>query len=431
MKLFFLSTLMLFINPAFSQDDVKIEVSIGEKLPMAMRLPLDLGYEYLKVENTLIDPNDVATIIAPQGTKIEIAENSFVNAKGEKVESKIKISVREAIEPSDIILSSLHTITTDNQILQSKGMIEVKATSENQEVFLAKNKELKVTMTVDFEDGYQFYEGLEKNEGLKWTSPAPIERQDDELIERILLLRRGKCGYRSTIMYPKITHTMNAKTLESVTVHFVDGIETFYGESYIPKVGRKAGLSKEQAKVIEGWFERDYVRAQSLLPRGEHDKNSASLRMEIDIQKAKLLFGENASYMDPEVVNVFYMKNLGWANIDRLAKFQNAEKMKLMVDQNGHESIDSLQLTLVVPSANAFIPGSKKEDGKYAFTSDDSQSEILMPKDEKAFIVAIGTKAGQKFFDLKEIKLGENEIEYLNLRPHEAREIVQKVKQTF
>jgi len=431
MKLLLLLILAIAVFPAYTQNDIRIETTYSQNRPKALSMPLDLGYDFLKTDSHIIQPSLSSYIVAPQGTRIEFAENSFVNQNGDLVESKIKISVKEAIEPSDIVLSSLTTMTSSGEILQTKGMIEVKATSEGEEVFLAKNKAMKILMPVGFEDGYQYYEGVDKGDEVKWTNPKLIERQDDELVKRVMAMRRGSCGRRPAIMYAKVGQELEGRELKSVTVHFKEGPTKFLKESYLIKDGKKAGLTKDQAETVEQWFLRNRMVARELTPYGEYGKDVDKLKMVIDIEKAKLLFRQNAAYIDPEMVNIFEMKNLGWANIDRLAKFPEAEKMKLMVEQKTISEVDSLNLTLVVPSANVFIPGSIKEDGNYAFNSGPNQSEISMPKNEKAFIVAIASKDGQKYFDLKEISLGQNEIESLNLRAAGSREIAIAVKNTF
>ncbi|MFT4603256.1 MAG: hypothetical protein ACI857_003444, partial [Arenicella sp.] len=408
MKSFFLLNFILFAYPVFSQNDIRVEYVTSESRADAQRLPLELGYEYLKLDVTFINPQEKISIIAPQGTKIEFAENSFVDKEGNEVTSRIRIQVKEAIEPADIILSSLHTVTSDGKTLQSKGMVEVTATSNGKEVFLANNKTMTLSMPVGFEEGYSYYQGVDEGDGVKWIEPQAISQTDDELERRVeAYYRRGGCGNRSRLYTPKIDQTMKDSLLETITVYFKNGKEQFLRSSYQPKLGRKAGLTKDQALVLKRWFSSSNVRAYQLAPYGRYTNDTKNLRMNIDLAKASLLFGMDARYIDPELANVFEMKKLGWANIDRLAKFPDAEKMRFVVAQNKIKEMDSLHLTLVVPSANIFIPAYQKEDGNYAFTFGEFQDSVLMPRNELAYIVALGKKGEQDYFELKEVRFGE------------------------
>jgi hypothetical protein len=429
--LLILLNLVAILSFGQRQEDIIIEATIVEKSSNVPFPPSYLGYEFLKSDDHLVSANQPVSIVAPQGTRIVFAKNSFVNDKGEQIESNIKISVIESIDPADIVLSSLYTVTDENQLLQTKGMVEIRATSEGEEVYLAKDKSIEVTMPVGFEEGYQYYEGEVVGEELNWTNPTPIVRQDDALLRRLITMRRGGCGNRSYVMYPKVEFKMKDSLLNEVTVYFIKGSEKFYRDTYNEKQGRKAGLTKDQSSIVKAWFRRNQVYAKQLAPRGEFDKNADKLKMLIDTEKARLLYGRELTFVDPDVLNVFEMKKLGWANIDRLAKFPNAEKMKLEVEQKVIAKIDSFNLMLVVPSANVFIPGRLNSKGNYAFSSGDANDGLLMPPNEKAYLVAIGTKNGQKYFDLKEIRLGAIEVETLQLMPTKHLEIVNRVKSAF
>lgn len=110
------------------------------------------------------------TIICAEKTKITIKANSFVSAQsGNPVSGKIKISVKEYYTISDIILGRLST-TSDGKLLETGGMLNIAATSNQEKCDLKKGKSIEIGFPRKKEkEGMQLFYGKWKNDEMNWT----------------------------------------------------------------------------------------------------------------------------------------------------------------------------------------------------------------------------------------------------------------------
>lgn len=98
-------------------------------------------------------------LVCKQGTKLTISANSFSTSKGELINGKIKIVMREYYDYDDMIKAKL-TTTSNGRQLVSGGMFNIGAKSENQEAFVTKGSSVKVFMpTNTFDENMQLFTG--------------------------------------------------------------------------------------------------------------------------------------------------------------------------------------------------------------------------------------------------------------------------------
>lgn len=80
-----------------------------------------------------INPNEGDTLITRQGIEVTIAPRSF---KTNKFATPINIHIREFTNKDHFIKSGLMTMTTDNRLLESRGMVNISALQEGDSVHL-------------------------------------------------------------------------------------------------------------------------------------------------------------------------------------------------------------------------------------------------------------------------------------------------------
>lgn len=102
------------------------------------------------------------TLSLENGTTIEIPANAFVDANGNAINSEVNISYREFHTAADILVSGIPMKASHNGIdgdMQTAGMFEINASSNNQEVFVAEGKNIGVNMATNVDgDNYDFWE---------------------------------------------------------------------------------------------------------------------------------------------------------------------------------------------------------------------------------------------------------------------------------
>ena len=76
------------------------------------------------------------TLIGAKGTRIHFTSNSFKNSGGSLITSgNIEIKLIETPKATDMILNSVSTLSTQNELLQSGGSINIQATQNGQRVY--------------------------------------------------------------------------------------------------------------------------------------------------------------------------------------------------------------------------------------------------------------------------------------------------------
>jgi TonB family protein len=121
-----------------------------------------------------IPSNKDTTIICKEGTMIKIKANSFISEKNEKSKNKrINFLVTEYCKTSDILLSNLST-TSNGQLLETEGMVHIKANINNQPLKLLKGKTIEINFpTKKKENDMQLFSGSwEDNKHIDWTAQS-------------------------------------------------------------------------------------------------------------------------------------------------------------------------------------------------------------------------------------------------------------------
>ncbi|MGK7389383.1 MAG: hypothetical protein ACNS60_03505 [Candidatus Cyclobacteriaceae bacterium M2_1C_046] len=91
----------------------------------------------------VISPQPDTVITGAQGTKIYIKANSFRFKDGQEVQQPINLSLKEIYSKSEMVLNNL-TTTSDGQLLESSGMINLGAKSEGKELELKDNETIRL-----------------------------------------------------------------------------------------------------------------------------------------------------------------------------------------------------------------------------------------------------------------------------------------------
>ena len=121
-----------------------------------------------------IASNKDTTIICKEGTMIKIKANSFISEKNEKSKNKrINFLVTEYYKTSDILLSNLST-TSNGQLIETEGMVHIKANINNQPLKLLKGKTIEINFpTKKKENDMQLFSGSwEDNKHIDWTAQS-------------------------------------------------------------------------------------------------------------------------------------------------------------------------------------------------------------------------------------------------------------------
>lgn len=140
-----------------------------------------------------IDPGENHIVKGKEGTQVIIPKNGFVRADGTEA-INVRVEIREFYSVASCLKSKISTVCGD-KILESGGMVEIKAFDENdREMLIAGDNNPKISFKNEAEkqEGMQLFYGVVENGIMNW-SETPAENK----VGRI----STKCGNIGSFVY--------------------------------------------------------------------------------------------------------------------------------------------------------------------------------------------------------------------------------------
>jgi hypothetical protein len=320
-----------------------------------------------------IEPNRDTTLIGENGTVLRIYKNSFVDENGNEINAPIKIELKEALNPIDIVNANL-TTTSNGKLLQTGGMIYLDAKCGNKSLRIAENCSIGVIVPNEkIESDMKIFKGEKTNDGINWIEPKSTLNEEVQELEKL----KEK---------PKKVKSINE--IEAI-FDFVDSDTT----------------GKHQAQVDEA------------VAIGVPDFGQFTAEL---TEK-----GQNYFLVDYSTSYIFELKSLGWANIDRLYSDPRTQLVELDTKITNSKDFDRIYITMVI--SKMYLPGYQKKDGGFSFTHGDNEKPQL-PVGEKAMIFATAYKGNVPHFDLITTSIKKKETLTLNLKETTKEELKTTLK---
>jgi len=162
------SALLLFLTFAIScSENAPKQTEATENVFTTQNLPTQV-FE-------ITNENDTS-ITGKNGTKISIPKNSFVDKNGNAVKGEISFELKEALTLADMVMGNLTTLS-NGKILQTGGMIYTNATANGENLLIATNKALQISVPANNKnDSMLIFEGEvnPENQSINWVNPKDI-----------------------------------------------------------------------------------------------------------------------------------------------------------------------------------------------------------------------------------------------------------------
>ena len=399
------------------------------------------------------------------GTRISIPSNCFIQKDGREVEGKIDIELKEFFTTPSLLLANLPTVSEFDRLI-SDGVLYINATVNGKPLKMKYGKSIYVEMPTPKRDGkmWIYYGEHDKNGNLKWVAHS---RQLNKLIPVPLESLRFEEANLPDDLYKELTDKKYENTLVA-TREFEERL--FYIQHFCDVHGKRIrpileyyfrNLNSNMADIdhklhryfkslieVEPYQEGEYVKElnamserfknyyEEILDRPadltayRQGLNETEVFTLLTAQVGKKKAGEllqlykvqqgfvhqrsdnaNRKPYDPEdntSKNTFFVYQTGWINIDRHHNGQGP-KTNLTVKVMGqkHRQPD-LSVYLVFKDYRMILPLSQVNDETFSIN--------WIPKDEEAYLLALGYKDKQPYIDLTEIVTGQNNVEHLSMR---------------
>ncbi|MFT6747290.1 MAG: hypothetical protein ACJAZ2_001640 [Glaciecola sp.] len=242
-----------------------------------------------------VNTNKATELIGVKGTRIRFPKNSFKLPHGD---SLVEVTFREYTTKEDALFANLSTITPNGQLIESKGMVHIKARVNGKPVRLKRGKQIEILFEKRKEgDSTQVFYGQRFENGVTWTAGnKPTKCQTKIIYQDILIGGDIVSGYSETC------GQVNGTKL--ITTFLIDG--TLIERSM--KLGEEyADMSDPMRSSRLGWIncDRFYKSAQEKIDFVIKSKNDSNLRV-------FLVFNDINSIMpySYQQNNEYYFKNV-------------------------------------------------------------------------------------------------------------------------
>lgn len=319
-----------------------------------------------------VDAGDDVIIKGDGGTRIRITKNTFVDSAGEIVTGEIKIILKEALNPHDMVLANLTTIF-EGKPLETGGMVFINALANNKQVSIAADKAMGVSLPADTAfAGMSVFQGQQDSLGVKWINPEPLPAKAET------------DSAPSEFIFEKSTNATR------FIVHDVDGVpDTVQTEvNRIAWEGFGLKITKDSTFNI-GKYKVTFIKSNIPMTWSQTFED-----------------GTNTFAQDSKTDYIFSMKKLGWANIDRLLNDPRTKEVDLITSIDNQSDFKYVYVTLV--TQNMYIPGYRKKDQTFCFSHNDEEKQQL-PVGETATIIATAYKNEVPYFAIQKITITEKQ----------------------
>ena len=413
----------------------------------------------IPLERFEINTKENNTIVAQNGTTLIISPNSFIDNDGNIV-TNVTIEIKENFEMSDFILSNLQTIHND-EILESTGMIYLSATDKNgNELLLSENKKIRIQIPQNqLDKNSKIFLGKREEDGtINW---ANIQEPSKSLIPYPITFLAKIAPWRCiesdivNVYEKKFKNNLEFENTLVATKEFTERVacDDEILEIYLNNLDKNLyevdemvvqHLIKDSTDYLNSWIFKEVPNPNGG-PRTKAQKDAhewlvnnaiESFHNRINMFKGfaeqKLTKVDTTKIIDTtkikDINQAFVSYNtssLGWINVDIFYNDPKSEPIELIAKTNQEVQI----INLILKGRNVILNGYEKGENLYNFTKDEEGYNKL-PKGEKALITAIGYDNGNLTFGKKEIILGKNKTENVDMKKVSATELKEEIKKT-
>ncbi|MGL5892411.1 MAG: hypothetical protein ACRC3B_21145 [Bacteroidia bacterium] len=351
--------------------------------PRRNRLAKAFTPEALIQQSWQLSPQRDTLVKGSNGTTLHIPADAFCFTDGTPVKTPVTLNLREAINPADIVLAGLTTLH-NGRVLESGGMIEVTAQSEGRKLRLRKNAEIDVNVPAAArQPGMSVFEGVKANGLMNWVNPVAIDENSSENAEI------------------EASQTSESDNFFPFRITMIGNDTVFY--------------QKNNDTLI---YEPEKIWWQMNLPAFNFIDNSRSER--------QITQGVNNFSVDQTQGYVFAMKKLGWANIDRLSNDSRTQQIDFVTRLANRKEYNTVNISLVFPEKNIYLPGYRKADGTYGFSHGDNEP-MRLPVGENAILILSAEKGEQVYFTSHQLILQNSQTVELTAEPCTRAEMKDKL----
>lgn len=391
-----------------------------------------------------IDPTKASEVQGREGTIVRIPAGALVTEKLAPARGPVWVELKECYSTADLLLSNLSTMSSNDELLETAGIVLVQASAQGLPLRVAEGHSIQVDMpAARRKKGMRLSYGQgDRRNALRWVAVAPEAVPTPEQIytepERMPTYGKGPAAINNLIRYPR-----QAIANQTQGLVFASFIVDEAGRVIAPKIvrGLGDGCDEELLRVLRqtsgswkpGLQAGKAVKVKMVLPvRFAFHAGMASGLDSATASSAALADSATelavAEEMPPTVPAfetaptdryLFASTQLGWLNCDRVwhAASSSATDLTATTDANPNTSV-----YLLFREAKALVAGQIEAEG-YAFRG--------VPANQRAVLIGVRYQNDTPFLALCEIITGRRPTEPLAFHEttlEELERVLEKLK---
>lgn len=325
------------------------------------------------------------------GCTLQVPAHVFVDVNGHPVKGAVTVAVKEVLKPVDYVLGNMMTLY-EGKPLESGGTFCITASARGEELALADGAALSMAVpSRSKKNGMKFFPGQEMADGVVWNAPLEMEVPQPPRGEAMVSQEVSKGGTtkKTNLSYwvegfvnpsdapPEVHAAVNRIAWEG------DGLWLTQDTSFM--VGKH--------RVLCYTNEGETARWDGAFPFFDGSRYVPEP-------------GTNTFNVDHKTNYVFQVKQLGWANIDRLLYDKRTRPVDMITNVTNTDGMKDLCITLVMKSHGVYLPGYQCKDGSYGFSHGDFE-KMQLPIGAKATVLCTAMKDGRPWYALQDIIIAE------------------------
>ncbi len=415
-----------------------------------------------------LDASEGGVVTAKAGSLLAIPEHCFINPETkEPINGEVFIEVKECTNTSDLLLAGVNT-SSPYAYYTTDAVIYIQATHEGKAVDIAYDKRIYIELPTkeqkadgrlfhgqktDVKDEMQWYKNNRPPSNKLLTLPLSVfdwegmgldaqlsKKLSDKTLEQTLIATRAFEERLALIISTKEIHENRTppildfflKNLHK-ELHQIDTKLAYYFKSLLEvqpyQNGEKVAEIEALSQQFSKFAEQGLGHPVNFSPYGINIADAEApnkMRQYLGSQKANELMHlyqlranliENRTNKKSKSKTkkrkdryCLFVNKTGWMAVSRPAKVKGSKRQRIEVETTGLTQAEhALKVFLVFKEAAVIIQAQPNKRGKYVFNQ--------LPDGAQAHIVALSSTNGQPYYDIAQIKIGDQPKLKLQLRP--------------
>ncbi|WP_167856462.1 energy transducer TonB [Hymenobacter metallicola] len=368
-----------------------------------------------------IDPTQPAEVHGREGTVVRIPAGVLVTSSNQPATNPVWVELKECYSVADMLLSNLSTVTPEGELLESGGIVLVRASAKGQQLRLAPGQGFQLEMPGPASRRRElklFYgQGGRGQQPVRWVAAGPAAEQPlaarPSTADQMPTYGSGPADINKLVRYPQ--SAVENKTEGIVYASFlVDEAGRVESPTIVRGIG--GGCDEEVLRVLRQtsghWTPArsggQLVKVKMVLPiRFSFQEGLANSDATATASAADSVVptpvvqhsGEEADEESADNRRVYTCSRLGWLNADRPLAAGSPVDFAVPVDVEPGTSI-----RLVFEDCLAIAEAQPQADG-YAFQG--------IPANRKVVLVGVQYRNGTPFLAMRRTVTGQASTEQL------------------